>query len=264
MQVYKIVMLGAGNLGTHLALHIEQAGHRVVKVYSRHLVNATLLCKKLYEAQATDTLNFLDTEADLFLLCVSDNAIAPLLQQLQLPPTATLAHTAGMQPLQLLAANKANTPNIAVFYPLQTFSKGKEVDFSTIPICIEANNQLTLDFIGELATALSQEVYLLDTPQRQTLHLAAVLACNFTNHLFALAHNILQDKDLDFEMLFPLITETVQKAMLMPPKDAQTGAAKRGDTQTIAKHLAMLEAYPSYQKIYQVLSESIQAAYAPK
>ncbi len=255
--MYKIVLIGAGNVAWHLASHLEQAGHRIVAVYSRHLVNAKVLGQQLYEAKATDQLNFTTTEADLFLLCVSDNALPSVVAALQLPSQATLAHTSGTQPLQLLATNLANSPNIGVFYPLQTFTKGKTINFKQVPFCIESTNTTTLDLLGDIATSLSKEVYVLDTAQRQTLHLAAVMACNFTNHLFAIAHQLLQDKDLDFELLFPLINETVQKAMQMPPKDAQTGPAKRGDTQTIAKHLALLEQYPTYKKVYEVLTESV-------
>lgn len=253
--MYKIVLLGAGNVAWHLAQHLEQVGHRIIKVYSRHLVNAKVLCQQLYEAEPTQNLDFSDrSQADLFLLCVSDNAMPEVLAALKLPANATLAHTSGTQPLQLLSGK---AENIAVFYPLQTFTKSKNVNFRTVPLCIEASNQHTLDFIGDIATNLSKEVYVLDTAQRQVLHLAAVIACNFSNHLFAIAQEILKDKDIDFEMLFPLINETVQKAMQLPPKEAQTGPAKRGDTQTMNKHLTLLENYPRYKKIYEMISDSI-------
>ncbi len=254
--MYKIAIIGSGNVAWHLAIGLEKAGHRITEVYSRHVAKAKLLSQQLYEAKPTSHVNFTNSEADLVIFAISDNAIAEVSTNLKLPPNIILAHTSGTQAMDILD-NQELTKNIGVFYPLQTFTKNKEVDFTTIPICIEAKNQATLDALGEIATSLSKEVYVLDSQQRQALHVAAVMACNFTNHLFAIAKEILDDKEMDFEMLFPLIKETIDKAMKMNPKDAQTGPAKRGDTKIIEKHLSYLEKYPKYQAVYQAITESI-------
>jgi predicted short-subunit dehydrogenase-like oxidoreductase (DUF2520 family) len=256
--VYKIAIIGAGNVAWHLAICLEKSGHHITDVYSRHIANAKLLSQQLYEAKATKSLNFSDSEADIVLIAISDDAISEVVANLKLPNDIIIAHTSGTQPINILKNNSENnSQNIGVFYPLQTFTKNKEVNFSKIPICIEANSGETLDILGDIATSLSKEVYVLDSQQRQALHVAAVMACNFTNHLFAIAKEILDDKEIDFEMLFPLINETINKAMTMNPKDAQTGPAKRNDTKIIDKHIKYLEKYPKYQNVYQVMTTSI-------
>lgn len=252
--MYKIIIIGAGNVAWHLAIELEKEGHRITEVYSRHIANAKLLSQQLYEAKATNQLNFIASDADIALIAVSDDALSEVAAALRLPKDMILAHTSGTQTMEVL---KANTENVGVFYPLQTFTKTKNINFKAIPICIEAANKEILDNLGELATSLSQEVYVLDSEQRQALHIAAVVVCNFTNHLLGAAKEILDDKDMDFEMLFPLIQETISKAMTMNPKDAQTGPAKRGDTKVIAKHLQYLEKYPTYKSIYQTITDSI-------
>jgi predicted short-subunit dehydrogenase-like oxidoreductase (DUF2520 family) len=252
--VYKIIIVGAGNVAWHLAIELEKQGHHITEVYSRHVANAKLLSQQLYEARATNQLDFLASDADIALVAVADDALGEVVAALRLPPDVILAHTSGTQTMEIL---KVSTENIGVFYPLQTFTKSKNISFAAIPICIEAANKEALDSLGELATSLSQEVYVLDSEQRKALHIAAVVACNFTNHLLGIAKEILDDKDMDFEMLFPLIQETISKAMSMNPKDAQTGPAKRGDTKVISKHLLYLEEYPTYKAIYQTITDSI-------
>ncbi len=247
-------MIGAGNVAWHLAVELEKEGHRITEVYSRHIANAKILANQLYEAKATNQLNFLASDADIALIAVTDDALSEVVAALRLPTYMVLAHTSGTQTMEIL---KISTENIGVFYPLQTFTKSKSVNFKTVPICIEAANKEILENLGELATSLSQEVYVLDSEQRKALHIAAVIACNFTNHLLGIAKEILDDKDMDFEMLFPLIQETISKAMSMNPKEAQTGPAKRGDTKIISKHLLYLEKYPTYKSIYQVITNSI-------
>lgn len=254
-SLYKIAIIGAGNVAWHLAIALEKAGHRITEVYSRHLVNAKLLSQQLYEAIPTNKLDFSHTTANILIIAVSDNAIAEVVQQLKVPKNTLVVHTSGTQPLEALQGIDAAT---GVFYPLQTFTKSKVIDFKHIPLCIETQEENKIHLLGEIATSLSKEVFVLNSEQRKALHVAAVVACNFTNHLLSIAKEILDDKDMDFEMLYPLIKETMQKAMTMPPKEAQTGPAKRNDTKTIEKHLEYLQKYPRYQAIYQAITESIR------
>jgi predicted short-subunit dehydrogenase-like oxidoreductase (DUF2520 family) len=253
-MMYKIALIGAGNVAWHLSRALEMVGHRITEVHSRQIANAQLLVKQLYDATPTQQLNLLDTAADLVLIAVPDKAISEVVEKLQVPFDVIVAHTSGTQSIDLLAkfGDKA-----AVFYPLQTFTKTKQVDFTKVPICIEAKSEATLDLLGDIATSLSEEVYQLTSAQRQVLHLSAVVACNFANHLWAISKEILDQADMDFELLHPLIVETTEKALQMPPKDAQTGPAKRGDKEVLQKHLELLKEMPHYQKIYQLMTESI-------
>lgn len=253
-SLYKIAIVGAGNVAWHLSIALEKAGHRITEVYSRHLVNAKLLSQQLYEATATNKLDFSNTTANIVIIAVTDNAIAEVVSQLKVPKNTLVVHTSGTQPLEILQGIDAP---IGVFYPLQTFTKNKVIDFKYVPLCIETQDQKKIHLLGEIATSLSKEVFVLDSDQRKALHVAAVIACNFTNHLLAIAKEILDDKEMDFEMLYPLIKETMQKAISMPPKEAQTGPAKRNDTKTIEKHIEYLQKYPRYQAIYKEITESI-------
>jgi predicted short-subunit dehydrogenase-like oxidoreductase (DUF2520 family) len=259
--LYKIAIIGAGNVAWHLAIALEKAGHRVTEVYSRHLVNAKLLSQQLYEANPTTSLNLVKSQAHVVIIAVSDNALAEVAEKLKVNSIVLVVHTSGTQPLDVL---QPLGKNIGVFYPLQTFTKNKQLDFKRIPLCIETQETKHLHLLGELATSLSKEVFVLNSEQRKALHVAAVMACNFTNHLFTAAKQLLDDKDMDFEMLFPLIKETVEKAMLLPPKEAQTGPAKRNDTQIIDKHMVYLQNYPSYAAVYEAMTNSIMEMYKPK
>jgi predicted short-subunit dehydrogenase-like oxidoreductase (DUF2520 family) len=247
-------MIGAGNVAWHLAIALEKEGHRITEVYSKHIANAKLLAEQLYEAKATQKLDFMASNADIALVAITDDALETVANNLLLPTSMLLAHTSGTQAMEVL---QVASKNIGVFYPLQTFTKTKQINFQKIPICIESKQAESLEILGELATSLSKEVYVLDSQQRQALHIAAVVACNFSNHLYTIAKEILDDKEMDFEMLFPLLEETLQKAMKMNPKDAQTGPAKRKDTKTIEKHLHYLEKYPAYHNIYKAITNSI-------
>lgn len=141
---------------------------------------------------------------------------------------------------------------------MQTFSKGKEVSFENIPLCIEANDESELTILNKLAAKISRQVYQLDGDKRKVLHLAAVFACNFPNHLYALANKILNQNGLDFEIIRPLIAETADKVMSNLPENVQTGPAVRADESTLNKHLSMLTDMPELQNIYQTLSDSIK------
>lgn len=252
-------MIGAGNLAWHLAFALEtEAGVAIEQVYSRNIANAQKLAKRLYDAKATDQLDFSKSQSSLFLIAVPDALIGTIAHSLQLPPKARVIHTSGTETLDVL---KDVAEEIGVFYPLQTFSQEKEVDFSQIPFFIEANTTSLADLLVKIAGHLSKEVYEMNSEERKRLHLAAVFACNFTNHLLTIAHQELKKLNLPFEVLHPLIVETINKALEITPFAAQTGPALRGDQNTINTHLQLLAEQPLIQHIYRLLSENIQTTY---
>jgi len=248
----RITLIGSGNVATHLAAAFKNAGHRIVQVYSRDMQNAALLAYHV-KAEAIDDLQNIDTETDLFIISVKDDAIVSIAESLVRYKKLTV-HTSGATDLQSLSAI---IPTAGVFYPLQTLSKNKEVDFLTVPLCIEgANEQITLE-LEQLAQTVSNKVYRIDSAQRKTLHLAAVFACNFPNYLYDVARQLLQDQRIDFELIRPLILETAQKVQGHLPGEVQTGPAIRNDENTMAMHTQMLEDEPGLKMIYELLSQGI-------
>jgi len=254
----KIVMVGAGNVAWHLAPALEAAGCAVSQVYSRSEEKAAELVSHLYQAEVQTQLDFSGSSAELFILAVSDDAIAEVAQQIKLPAEAVVVHTSGGQSLEVLA--KAPTEQIGVFYPLQTFSKPRPVDFRDIPICLESDDNEVLHRLTKLARSISRQVKLINSEERARLHVAAVLANNFTNHLLQMAEQLLHDHQLDFALLHPLIEETVAKALEIGPAQSQTGPARRHDEKTINHHLKYLRMYdPAYAKVYKALTQHIQS-----
>ncbi|MEM6844714.1 MAG: DUF2520 domain-containing protein [Bacteroidota bacterium] len=254
----KTTIVGAGNVAWHLAPALEKADCSVVQICSRRLEKAEELASRLKRAQPTTNLDFSDSSATLFILTVSDDAIVSVAQQIKLPEQATVVHTSGGQPLSLL--EKANADQVGVFYLLQTFSKQRSVSFENIPICIEASSSDVLDGLTHLAEKISTQVTVINSQQRAVLHVAAVFANNFTNHLLGMAEQLLHDRQLNTTFLHPLIRETVTKALEIGAVQSQTGPARRDDQKTINHHLNYLEAYdPRYTEVYQVLTKSIQS-----
>ncbi len=256
-----ITIIGAGNLAWHLAKNFEAKGLTVNAVYSRNIMDATSVTDELYHAEATDSLDFSESESELFILAVSDDALGKVAGKLDLPFDATLVHVSGSQPLSLLEDVFDDRPDIVcgVFYPLMTFTKFKPLDFSGVPILLECTDDSTLKVLREIAKRLTKEVHILDSEQRKVLHLAAVFACNFTNHLLAVSQEITDANDLKFDLLKPLIYETLKKGLAAEhPADVQTGPAVRNDTKILQKHEEMLEDDPELRELYRTLSKSIQ------
>jgi predicted short-subunit dehydrogenase-like oxidoreductase (DUF2520 family) len=250
----RITLIGAGNVGWHLARHLENAGHQLREIYSRNLKNARKLVNNLYDAYPTDSLDFSESDAQIFLLAVPDDAIPAIVNEIILPENAILAHTSGSKGLEVLSHLECSS---GVFYPLQTFSKAKEVSFEDIPILVEGEDKATEKELIALAKSLSNEVQAVNSDQRRILHMAAVFACNFTNHLLSISKNILETEDLSFDLLKPLLLETIHKALELGPENAQTGPAARKDIATIKSHLSSLEESPELAQIYRLLTESI-------
>jgi hypothetical protein len=247
-----IVIIGSGNIATHLGRAFKMAGQTISQVWSRDITKASALADTL-AAQPIDSMLDLDRTADLFIIAVNDEAIRKIAIELKLSDQLLL-HTSGSTGLSAL---EGASTKIGVFYPLQTFSKIKSIDFRNIPIIIEANVPEVLAIIRAIADRLSEKVIELNSDQRKTLHIGAVFACNFTNHLFGLAQELLEEKGLDYELLKPLIEETLNKIEMNSPVSVQTGPAIREDQATIQTHLELLKHNPDLSELYIKLSQSI-------
>lgn len=252
-MIKNVAFIGAGNLATQLALALSEKGISIQQVYSRSVESAQRLAQKV-NADFTNDLSMVVKNADLYIIAVKDAAIEDVLKGMRLNANSRIVHTAGSIPMEILSNF---TTNYGVFYPLQTFSRERKADFSVIPLCLEASNEDLLAQLYLLAQNITSSVHTISSQERKTLHLAAVFANNFVNHLYWAAAEILHQSGLDFDLLKPLIKETAEKVQTMAPTDAQTGPARRNDREVISNHLIMLESQPELQKIYSFVSESI-------
>jgi predicted short-subunit dehydrogenase-like oxidoreductase (DUF2520 family) len=257
---HRIAILGTGNVAWHLARVLENAGHIIAHIYNRDGQKAKQFGLDYFNASTGSSLNLSEINADIFILAISDDSIEEVASSLSLPENAILCHTSGSKPLKVLGY--APTENIGVFYPLQTFSKGKKVDFENIPICIEAENRFILDALRALGDSISSKTQEISSQQRKAIHLAAVFACNFTNHMFTVAQSILQNQEMDFELLKPLIVETLNKSFEIGPERAQTGPAIREDLKTLDLQFDSLKSDPELAEIYRLISQHIIDYYA--
>jgi predicted short-subunit dehydrogenase-like oxidoreductase (DUF2520 family) len=246
------VVVGTGNVATHLTRALQNSGVQVLMLYSRNEAHAEEAALSLGVPSVSDW-NELPVDADFYIYAVSDNALSTVLAQ-ELAPGAIHLHTAGSIGLELFPQHK---PRHGVLYPLQTFSKSKQLDFRSVPLFIEASSAGVLTEVNRLASLLADKVCESDSMQRRQLHLAAVFACNFVNHLYAIADELVQSSHLPFDVLRPLIAETASKIEFLSPRDAQTGPAVRRDESVLQKHLELLKDQPEYQKIYELMSRSI-------
>lgn len=250
-----ICMIGSGNVATHLACALAEAGHSILKVYSQHLAHAQELAS-LTHSQATDSLEHLP-QADLYILSVKDYCLESICQQLSQQTSAQQGiwvHTAGSVSINLF---EEYCPRYGVIYPLQTFSKQRKIQFQQVPIFVEGSSDEVTKTLTDLAHQLSNSVTLLDSERRALLHLSAVWANNFTNHCFTLAYKLLEDKGISPTCLHPLIQETIDKLKDMPPRQGQTGPAVRWDENVINHQAESLKEYPTMQQIYKLMSQSI-------
>ena len=255
MTQLKIALIGTGNVAFHLAIAFENVGHVITDVYSRKKENAIEFSKGLYQASATNSLDLQKSVAKVFIMAISDDAIESIAQNIQLPSNVILVHTSGAVGINRLGYS--NSENIGVFYPLQTFSKNKKVDIKDVLICIEGSNEETTSKLTTLAASISSKVQLIDSEKRKSIHLAAVFACNFANHMFSLSKEIMNHQGLDFEVLKPLIAETLNKSLEVGPENAQTGPAKRNDLETLDRQYKALENDPNVAELYKLISQHI-------
>ncbi|MGQ1910469.1 Rossmann-like and DUF2520 domain-containing protein [Marinifilum sp. RC60d5] len=251
-MITKIVILGAGNLATQLSLALHEKGIDILQVYSRTIESAKALASKV-DAEPTNLLENIKSNADLYIFALSDKALQTVLDQMSLP-IGNAVHTAGSIPMDIF---ENYTKNYGVFYPLQTFSKQRKVDFSDIPVCIESNSKELEEGLFQLGKKISSNLNSISSAQRKQLHLAAVFTCNFANHMYSIGQKLLEKKGVDFELITPLIQETAQKILELDPLSAQTGPAVRFDKEIILAHEKALKDTPDFQKLYSFVSESI-------
>ena len=270
----KIVLIGAGNLATHLGKALHAAGHDMVQVFSRTMQSAETLASLLDAEPLTDIAQVRD-DADVYIFSVKDSALVQLVAQLCRHEADGLGedgavntlrkakkgehervflHTAGSMPMSVF---KGMAQHYGVLYTMQTFSKQREVDFSIIPCFVEANDEFAQKQIEGLAREISGRVYQLSSEDRKYLHLSAVFACNFANHCYAISQELLEEHGIPFDVMLPLINETAAKVHEMKPKDAQTGPAVRYDENVIGKQSKLLENHPHFKKVYDSMSKSI-------
>lgn len=249
----KVVIVGSGNVATHLSLAMASLeGIEICQVYSPTEAHAEILAERLncdFVANPTQ----IRKDADVYLFALKDQVLETVIRAVPANNGLWL-HTSGSMPMQVFAGY---TERYGVLYPLQTFSKSREISFQGIPLFIECHREEDKNSLEELARRLSGKVCELSSEKRRSLHLAAVFACNFTNHIYALAEEILAKEGLSRDYLFPLIDETAAKVHELPAQEAQTGPAIRYDENIINKHLGMLADDPDVQTLYRLLSQSI-------
>lgn len=315
----KIVLIGAGNVATHLGQALAKAGHQITQVYSRTEASAKELAEKLSEVSGAGTfhpisdgateeakvaespiaaegdsaaeksstaeefvktvkavkgensnktncltsahcswttqIEAISSAADLYLVMLKDSVLEDILPRLvQRNPNALYVHTAGSVAMSIW---QGLTSRYGVLYPMQTFSKARAVDFQHVHFFIEANSPADTALLRSVASTLSSHVYEATSEQRKYLHLSAVFACNFTNHMYAICEELLTTHGLPFSSMFPLIDETAQKIHHLPPKQAQTGPAQRNDTNVMERQQALLSDHPELETLYRLISEHI-------
>ncbi len=249
----KIVLIGAGNMATRLAVALVGAGYDIAQIYSRTLLSATSLSQRLgNNIPATNRIEEIRQDASLYIFSISDAALPDVVAQLP-ANNALWIHTAGSMPIEVFSEK---TSHYGVLYPMQTASRERELEWSEIPIFIEASTATDTERIEQMACRLSHNVTRSNTDQRRALHLAAVFACNFSNHMYAIAEHLLAQQGLPFDVMKFLIRETEHKAETISPQVAQTGPAARGDQNVMKKHLALLGDTPEGE-LYQLISNNI-------
>jgi predicted short-subunit dehydrogenase-like oxidoreductase (DUF2520 family) len=255
LKQMKVVIIGAGNLATHLSLAIQNTSANIIQLYSRSEDNGTALAKRLGVGWTTQ-LSEITSEADLYLFAVKDDAIPEIIPQI--PANKGLwVHTAGSVPMDIF---KGYTEHYGVLYPFQTFTKNREVDLQNVPFFIETRLPEDERLLVDFACKLSNNVQTLSSEKRKYVHLAAVFACNFSNHLYALAYKILEEQNIPHGVLLPLIDETVAKIHALSPQEAQTGPAVRNDLHVMNRQLELLTD-PAIKEIYKIISNGIYDQY---
>lgn len=258
-MIQKITLIGSGNVAHNLGHAFLLHGLEVVEVYSRTKDNAAALAKKI-KAKYTDDLTSLNHESDLYIIASSDDSIEEIADHLSLKHKLVV-HTSGSVGISSL---KKASRSIGSFYPLQTFTKNHQADFSEIPICIEGGKKEDEEKLIELAKKLTNKVIHLSSEQRKKLHLSAVFASNFSNYMQVIAQDLCEEQKIDFELLQPLIREVFEKNLTQNAIENQTGPARRGDKFTMNKHLELLKENKELSSLYTQLSKLIMEKYRQK
>jgi len=248
----EIVLLGSGNIATHLGKALKMAGQSITQVWSRNYERATELADSV-GAKAVKEPSQITATAGLYLLAVNDDAIRTVAEQLNVA-NGLIVHTSGSTGLEVLDGISTRT---GVFYPIQTFSKSKAVDLRQVPIAVEGSSAEVTDILHSLASRISEKIFEMNSVKRRTVHTAAVFACNFTNHMYVLAQKLLKEQNLSLDLLRPLIAETALKIQSADPASVQTGPAVREDNSTMEMQMQLLKDNPDLQDLYEKLSQSI-------
>ena len=254
-----IVLIGSGNVATHLGTSLQAAGHRIVQVYSRTKEHAEALASLLQShgvISATNRMSDLNLQADLYIIAVSDRAIQSVITALPQALQGIVVHTSGSTPITVF--EDCPHPH-GVFYPVQTFSSAKSVDFRLVPLALEASSEQVYGMLEEVGQQLSDRVFACSSSQRLAIHIAAVFACNFTNYLYAIGEDVLQAEGLDFDLIRPLIQETAEKIQQHSPNRVQTGPAHRNDQVIVQRHINYLADRDQAQlkELYELISTLI-------
>ena len=249
-----IVFIGSGNLATQLSLALKAADFHILQVYSRTETSAKTLADKL-QCDYTTHPGQLSPGADLYICALKDAVITEVLDQaFPIIQGKNLVHTAGSISMEIL---EKYTPNRGVLYPMQTFTKAKKVGFSKVPFLSEGANKQITDLLEFITCFLSKKVFFTTSEDRKKIHLAAVFACNFANHAYALGGELAKAAGVPFEVLLPLIEETAEKVHSIDPISAQSGPAVRDDKNVLSMHEEMLKENPTMLDVYKVMSKSI-------
>ena len=248
----KISFAGAGKVATALCQELYSSGHLIQQIVSRGEKSGLTLAEKC-DAVWSDKLNYLNSN-DIIIVAVSDNSLNDVLKAIKCHKKTIIIHTAGSYGMEVFPEN---TINRGVFYPLQTFSEERKTEFIGIPIFLESSDEHTERVLISLAESLGCSVHIADTEHRKLLHIAAVFVSNFTNHMFTTGKVVASKAGFSFEVLKPLINETVKKALEEGPENSQTGPAVRNDLNTIKKHLDLLSYSPGTKEIYDMLTKAI-------
>ncbi len=248
----RIVFIGSGNIAFFFATRLHRKGHEITQVYSRTRAHGDLLAA-LTHSNVTDNLDEIIPDADVYILAIKDDVLEEMAARLSFK-NKTVIHCAGAVPLEVLGNISENK---AVIWSLYSIRKSNLPKGNNVPLIVEANTPAAATIALKLAHDISDTVLETDFRQRQLLHVGAVFANNFTNHLFSIAQQLCEEHGLPFEVLHPIIRQTTQQIGFINPTDSQTGPAARNDTTTIQRHLNLLEPHPDWQKIYADISNAI-------
>lgn len=252
-HIKRVTIIGAGNVGHNFGIAFRQAGYIIHEIYSRTQSSAMLLSQTL-NCNFTTKLSQLSNQTDLMIIAVNDDALPEVIDQIEIKDKP-IVHTSGSTPIEVFEGG--GFEKYGIFYPVQSFSKHETESLTPIPICVEANNSKYEDLFLSLARSLSTKVYSLDSEKRKALHVAAIFANNFSNHMFHIANDILTQNKISFEVIRPLIEKTALKIRNETPLNAQTGPAIRNDRRVIDDHLSYLKSTPEYQRLYELITSNI-------
>jgi predicted short-subunit dehydrogenase-like oxidoreductase (DUF2520 family) len=257
MENYRITLLGSGNVAHHLCRAFVMNNIPIHQIYSRNKIKGAALAA-FSKAVYVESLDDKEFSGDIFIFAVSDSSIQKILDSRKWD-NKLLIHTAGSVPADIF---KPYSDHYGVIYPLQTLSSFRDLDYRTMPFCIEAADSMDEKIIKKLVTAITCDVRVVDSDKRKLLHISAVFINNFTNHMFSIAKQLSNEKNIPFDIYQPLIRETVAKMLESDSYESQTGPARRNDKAVMESHINELKSHPDWQKIYTFVSQSIVNMYA--